>query len=113
MERLMPRPAREETMSGRPKPDTVLIEQMVAGDARAWEEFRDRHSPSLYAQVFALVGDPAEADQVLEETFHSVWCSADQFDLSGDIHASAWLAGLARGVVLTRRRLGALAPGGG
>jgi len=100
-------------MSGRPTADAVLIEQMVAGEARAWEEFRDRHAPSLYAQVFALVGDPAEADQVLEETFQSAWCAADQFDLSGDIHASAWLAGLARVVVLTRRRLGAVTPRGG
>jgi DNA-directed RNA polymerase specialized sigma24 family protein len=83
---------------------------MAVGDGGAWEEFRDRYSLSLYAQVFAIVGDPAEAEQVVAETFQQVWCSAGQFDLSGDIHASAWLVGLARGVVLTHHRPGPQGP---
>jgi DNA-directed RNA polymerase specialized sigma24 family protein len=90
-------------MTRPPRPDWRLLEQTAAGDAGAWEELRDRYSLALYAQVFALVGTPAETEEVVTDTLHEAWCSAGQFDLSGDITASAWLVGLARGVVLARR----------
>jgi DNA-directed RNA polymerase specialized sigma24 family protein len=96
-------------MTRLPRSDAVLLDQTAAGDRSAWEELRDRHSLSLYAQVFILVGDPAEAERVVEETFQEAWCSAGQFDLSGDVHASAWLVGLARSIVLACRT-GRLAP---
>ena len=81
----------------------MLLEQTAAGDAGAWEELRDRYSLALYAQVFALVGTPAEAEQVVTDTLHQAWCSAGQYDFSGDVTPSAWLVGLARSVVLARR----------
>lgn len=90
-------------MTRLPRADAVLLDQTAAGDRTAWEELRDRHSLTLYAQVFILVGDPTEAERVVEETFQEAWCSAGQFDLSGDVTASAWLVGLARSVVLGRR----------
>ncbi len=90
-------------MARLPRTDAALLDQTAAGDRSAWEELRDRHSLSLYAQVFILVGDPAEAERVVEDTFQEAWCSAGQFDLSGDVHASAWLVGLARSIVLARR----------
>jgi DNA-directed RNA polymerase specialized sigma24 family protein len=98
-------------MARQPRPDWLLLEQTAAGNAGAWEELRDRYSLALYAQVFALVGTPAEAEQVVTETLQQAWCCAGQFDFSGDVTPSAWLVGLARGIVLALRPKGAGASG--
>jgi DNA-directed RNA polymerase specialized sigma24 family protein len=74
----------------------------AAGDHRAWEELRNRHSLPLYAHVFALVGERSAAEQVVAETFQEAWFTAAQFDLSEDVNATAWLVGLARGLLLAR-----------
>lgn len=89
-------------MTRLPRPDSALLERMVRGDRRAWEELRGRYTLSVYAQVFAVVGDPAETEDVVEETFQQAWCSAGQFAMSEDVNASAWLVGLARSVLLGR-----------
>ena len=91
-------------MSRLPRADRILIEQIIAGDRGAWEELRDRYSLMLYTQVFYTSGDAADTEQVVTETMQQVWCCADQFDLSGDISVAAWLAGLARSVMLGRLR---------
>jgi RNA polymerase sigma-70 factor (ECF subfamily) len=87
-----------------PRPDIVLLEQTAAGDRRAWEELRSRHSLPLYAHVFALVGESSATEQVVAETFAQAWCTAGQVDLSGDVNATAWLVGLARGLLPARPR---------
>ncbi len=85
-----------------PRPDSVLLHLTAAGDRRAWEELRSRHSLPLYAHVFALVGERSATEQVVAETFEQAWCTAAQFYLSEDVNATAWLVGLARGLLLTR-----------
>lgn len=90
-------------MSYLPTPDRVLLEQTAAGERGAWEELRDRHSVDLYAQVFDICGEAADTEQVVAETFEQAWRFARQFALSGDINVSAWLAGIARSVILGRR----------
>ncbi|HVH11054.1 MAG TPA: hypothetical protein VM736_14755 [Gemmatimonadales bacterium] len=90
-------------MSCLPRPDQMLLEQTAAGDRGAWEELRDRHCLELYAQVFAICGEAADTEQVVAEAFEQARRCARQFDLSGDINVAAWLAGLARSVILGRR----------
>jgi DNA-directed RNA polymerase specialized sigma24 family protein len=92
-------------MPRQPRPDWMLMERTAAGDAGAWQELCGRYSLTLYAQVLSLVGTPAEAEQVVTDTLQQAWCSAEQFHTSGDVTPSAWLAGLARGIVLARARL--------
>jgi DNA-directed RNA polymerase specialized sigma24 family protein len=85
-----------------PRPDNVLLHLTAAGDHRAWEELRTRHTLPLYAHVFALVGERSATEQVVAETFEQAWCTAAEFDLSEDVNATAWLVGLARGLLLAR-----------
>ncbi len=85
-----------------PRPDSVLLHLTAAGDHRAWEELRNRHSLSLYAHVFALMGERSAAEQIVAETFEEAWCAAAQYDLSDDVNATAWLLGLARGLLVAR-----------
>ncbi|HYL21816.1 MAG TPA: sigma factor [Gemmatimonadales bacterium] len=100
-------------MARAPRADNVLLDQTALGDRGAWEELRDRYALTLYAQVFVLVGDATETEQVVAETFQQAWCSAGQYDLSGDVSAPTWLIGLARGVVLGRRARPAATPTSG
>jgi DNA-directed RNA polymerase specialized sigma24 family protein len=53
--------------------------------------------------VFALVGERSTAEQVVAETFEEAWFTAAQFALSEEVNATAWLVGLARGLVLARQ----------
>jgi DNA-directed RNA polymerase specialized sigma24 family protein len=89
-------------MTRTPRPDSVLLHLTAAGDRRAWEELRSRHSLPLYAHVFAMVGERGATDQVVAETFDEAWCAAGQFDLSENVTATAWLVGLARSLLLAR-----------
>lgn len=91
-------------MTTRLRADSTLLERTARGDRGAWEELRGRYTLSVYAQVFGLVGDPSETEDVVEETFQRAWCSAGQFAMSEDINAGAWLVGLARSVLLARAR---------
>ena len=87
-------------MTRLPRPDGVLLQRTAAGDRRAWEELRRRHALPLYAHVFALVGESNKTEQVVAETFEQAWCMAGQFDVAGDVKATAWLVGLARGLLV-------------
>jgi DNA-directed RNA polymerase specialized sigma24 family protein len=91
-------------MSRLPRLDRELLELIAAGDRGAWEELRDRYALALYTQVFYTSGDAADTEQVVAGTLQEAWCCADQFDLSGDVSVAAWLAGLARSVMLERFR---------
>ena len=85
-----------------PRPDSVLLNLTAAGDRRAWEELRGRHSLPLYAHVFALVGERSATERVVTETFEQAWCTAGHYDLSEDLNATAWLVRLARGLLPAR-----------
>jgi RNA polymerase sigma-70 factor (ECF subfamily) len=93
----------EEDVTTIARSDSVLLHLTAAGDHRAWEELRHRHSLPLYAHVFALVGERSTAEQVVAETFEEAWFTAAQFALSEDVNATAWLVGLARRLVLARQ----------
>ncbi len=72
-----------------PRPDSVLLNLTAAGDRRAWEELRGRHSLPLYAHVFALVGERSATEQVVTKTFEQAWCTAGQYDLARSRSAGA------------------------
>lgn len=85
-----------------PRPDSILLRQTAAGDRHAWEELRHRHALPLYAHVFAMVGERSATEQVVTQTFEQAWCTAGQVVLLEDVNATAWLVGLARGLLRTR-----------
>ncbi len=62
----------------------------------------DEHGPVLYRTAFRLVGDRHEAEDVVQETFRSVWKS--RFHYRSDLGERAWLVSILRRRVADRWR---------
>jgi RNA polymerase sigma-70 factor (ECF subfamily) len=76
-------------------PDHALVQRMAAGDERALGELYDRHGRTAYALVYAIVGERADADEVVADLFKQAWHSATQFEPArGSV--GSWLATIAR-----------------
>ena len=59
------------------------------GDARAFHELVDRHSRSLYAAAQALVGNRADAEDIVQETFAGAYRAAGSFEQRSSV--KTWL----------------------
>ncbi|HEV8303434.1 MAG TPA: sigma-70 family RNA polymerase sigma factor [Gemmatimonadales bacterium] len=75
--------------------DRSLVQRMAAGDERALGELYDRHGRVTYALAYAIVGERADADEVVVDAFGQAWRTAAQFDL-GRGSVAAWLTTIAR-----------------
>lgn len=86
-----------------PEPsDETLLAQIARRDGRAFEVFYDRHAPTVYGLLRRIVGNPAVADELLQETFWLVWERADQYTQQGS--PAAWLHRIARNKALDHLR---------
>jgi RNA polymerase sigma-70 factor (ECF subfamily) len=54
-------------------PDTVLIDQVRASDARAYRILFERYQPMLFRQVLVRVHDADVARDIVQETFLRIW----------------------------------------
>src|SRR2546428_10431517 len=68
---------------------------MAAGDERALGELYDRRAATAYALAVAIVGERADAEEVVADAFGQVWRTSAQFDRAGG-SVPAWLATIAR-----------------
>lgn len=84
--------------------DAALLRRMAAGDERALGALYDRWSPLVYSVVLRIVGDPDDAEELVEETFWQAWRQAGRYDASRG-GASGWLVVMARSRALDRVRL--------
>ena len=76
-------------------PDSALVAQAAGGDERALGELYDRHGGMAYSLACSIVGEPADAEEVVADTFSQVWRSAAGFDPArGSV--AAWLATITR-----------------
>lgn len=76
-------------------PDRVLAARIAGGDERALGELYDRHCAPVYALAYAIVGERADADEVVADAFGQVWRTAEQYDPArGGV--AAWLATITR-----------------
>lgn len=60
--------------------DQALIDRIVLGDETALSELYELLAPRAYAIALKILKDPAEAEEVLQDTFLEVWRSATRFD---------------------------------
>lgn len=62
--------------------DLALVQRIADGDPLALSALYDRHSQGIYAHAFHLLGDVAEGEDAVEETFWRVWRKAGHYDPS-------------------------------
>ena len=83
-------------------PDLALLSRIATGDQAAIEELYRRHSRLLLGQLQVMVGQPALAEEVLQDTMLAVWKGARTF--RGGSRVRTWLLGIARRQARDRMR---------
>jgi len=83
-----------------------------AGDSEALKDVYERTSAKLFGVCLRILGEPSEAEDVLQEVYVSVWRNASRFDAERASPVT-WLAAIARNRSIDRvraRRPGRFAP---
>jgi RNA polymerase sigma-70 factor (ECF subfamily) len=75
--------------------DHELVARAAAGDERAVASLYDRYGAVLYAVAYRVVGQRADAEEVVLETFAQAWRDAPRFE-PGRGSVAAWLTTIAR-----------------
>src|ERR1700709_456578 len=82
---------------------SALLPAVARGDAAAFEALYDRHASTLYAVCLRILGNPEDAQEVLQEVFVKAWTNARMFDASRGSEV-AWLISIARSRGIDRLR---------
>ena len=69
--------------------DGHLIERLKAGDEKTLEAIVNLHSAKLYNVALRILGDPADAEEVIQDVFWIVYRKANTFQ--GNSQLSTWL----------------------
>jgi RNA polymerase sigma-70 factor (ECF subfamily) len=86
---MAPHPAGVQT------PDSALVAQAAGGDERALGELYDRFGGMAFSLACAIVGEHADAEEVVADAFAQIWRSASAFDPArGSV--AAWVATIVR-----------------
>lgn len=89
--------------------DSQRLARVAGGDAAALAELYDRHASMLLGLVCRILGDRAEAEDVMQEVFVRVWERAGSYNsLLGS--PGAWLSRIARNRAIDRLRARAVRP---
>jgi RNA polymerase sigma-70 factor (ECF subfamily) len=88
--------------------DSVLVEQVLAGDRAAYAEIVRRYQAPLYRYVMRLVKTPEEASDQLQESLVKAFRNLGKFDVSRPF--GPWLYRIARNTCLDHLRRQAARP---
>jgi RNA polymerase sigma-70 factor (ECF subfamily) len=80
-----------------------LLGEIARGRHAALRQLYDRTSAKLYGISLRLLGDEAEAQDVLQEVYTLVWRKAERYD-SAKASAITWLAAMTRNKAIDRLR---------
>jgi RNA polymerase sigma-70 factor (ECF subfamily) len=83
--------------------DADCLRRIASGDQGSAAGLYDRHSRPLYSLILRIVGDEAEAEDVLQEVFVQAFRQAGRYDSSRGAVA-AWLLMMARSRAIDRVR---------
>lgn len=99
------------TLASRRDELTGILEAVALGDRASFAQLYDRTSSKLYGICLRLLGSEAEAEDVLQDVYVTVWQKAARFD-PARASPITWLAVLARnkGIDRLRRRPSASEP---
>lgn len=73
-----------------------------AGDARAFRHLVEAHARRIHAVCWRILGDPALAEDAVQETFINAWRGLGRFD--GRAGFGTWLHRIAVNAALAQRR---------
>jgi RNA polymerase sigma-70 factor (ECF subfamily) len=82
--------------------DYVLIERARRRDLAAFERLVTRYSPKVYGLAVRMMGDPSDAEEILQESFLSAWQELASF--RGDSAFGSWLYRICANFCLMRLR---------
>jgi len=87
----------------------AALHRVGQGDRSALQDVYKRTSPKLFGVILRILHDQAEAEDVLQEVYLTIWRKAGTFD-EGRASPITWLATLARNRAIDRARSRALRP---
>ncbi|MCC8024411.1 MAG: RNA polymerase sigma factor [Clostridium sp.] len=79
-----------------------MLQKMGAGDREAFREFYQETARSVYSFILSLTKSPTEAEDLMQETYLSVWTKADSYVPQGK--PLAWVFTIARNLCYMRFR---------
>lgn len=89
--------------------DDALLAGMAAGDRAAATTFVCRHAPAVIGVAVHILGDPALAEDIAQETFWRAWRAAAAYDpRRGDVRS--WLLAISRNAAIDVVRVRRAAP---
>jgi RNA polymerase sigma factor (sigma-70 family) len=83
---------------------TAYLYRISRGERAALENLYRRTSAKLFGICLRILSDRAEAEDVLQEVYLTVWNKAAQFDAERGLSPITWLASIARNRALDRLR---------
>jgi RNA polymerase sigma-70 factor (ECF subfamily) len=89
-------------VAAKQRDDADLIERIASGDKLAMQVLYARHHVQTYRFLLRLVGDEAQAEDLVSEVFFDVWRNAHQFQ--GNSRVSTWILAIARFKALSALR---------
>ena len=83
---------------------TAYLYRISRGERAALENLYRRTSAKLFGVCLRILSDRAEAEDVLQEVYLTVWNKAAQFDSARGLSPITWLTSIARNRALDRLR---------
>ncbi|MDQ3115925.1 MAG: sigma-70 family RNA polymerase sigma factor [Verrucomicrobiota bacterium] len=83
--------------------DATLVRQMSSGDEGAFATFYDRFAAGLFSMIYAILHDPKESEDVLQEAFVQMWKRTATYDATRS-SLFTWAVMIARHKAIDRLR---------
>jgi len=83
-------------------PDRAIMERVRAGDREAFGVLHDRHAAALLRYANGMLGNPARAEEIVQEVFLNAYRASGRWEPSAKV--STWLYTIAHNLCLNESR---------